>query len=385
MSVLASRPGLRWLVPVSAAVAVLGGGLAIGAITAAADRSLPSRSAADLLVDLQTAHVDGLSGTVVARADLGLPAIPAGGDDLSALLTGTHTLRVWYAAPKQARVALMGTLNETDVITNGTDVWVWSSQENKATHRTLPANEDPTKALPMPMATASGFGMTPDALAKAALALLGPSTEVTTNGSASVAGRDAYELVLKPRDPASLIGAVRLAIDATEHFPLRVAIDARGGGDPAIEVGFTQVSFARPDDSQFAFNPPPGATVVESTEDPAKPDATKPDPAKPDATKPDAKPDLTSGARPPMTVVGQGWTSVLVARLPVDQAAGTENPFGGFVAQLPAVSGTWGSGHYVTGRLFSALLTDDGRILIGAVTPNLLFQAAADPAAKLGS
>jgi hypothetical protein len=55
------------------------------------------------------------------------------------------------------------------------------------------------------------------------------------------------------------------------------------------------------------------------------------------------------------------------------------------VAQLPAVSGTWGSGHYVTGRLFSALLTDDGRILIGAVTPNQLFQAAADPAAKLGS
>jgi len=378
MSVLASRPGLRWLVPVSAAVAVLGGGLAIGAITAAADRSLPSRSAADLLVDLQTARVDGLSGTVVARADLGLPAIPVPGEGssaLSALLTGTHTLRVWYSAPNHARVALMGTLNETDVITNGTDVWVWSSQENKATHRTLPASQDPTKALPMPMATASGFGMTPDALAKAALALLGPSTEVTTNGSASVAGRDAYELVLKPRDPASLIGAVRLAIDATEHFPLRVAIDARGGGDPAIEVGFTQVSFARPDDSQFAFNPPPGATVVESTEDPAKPDATKPD----------AKPDLTSGARPPMTVVGQGWTSVLVARLPVDQAAGTENPFGGFVAQLPAVSGTWGSGHYVTGRLFSALLTDDGRILIGAVTPNQLFQAAADPAAKLGS
>ena len=373
MSVLASRPGLRWLVPVSAAVAVLGGGLAVGAITAAADRSLPSRSAADLLVDLQTARVDGLSGTVVARADLGLPAIPVpggGSSELSALLTGTHTLRVWYAAPKQARVALMGTLNETDVITNGTDVWVWSSRENKATHRTLPAPaEDKAKGLPLP--TASAFAMTPDAMAKAALALLGPSTEVTTNGSASVAGRDAYELVLKPRDPASLIGAVRLAIDATEHFPLRVAIDARGGGDPAIEVGFTQVSFSRPDDSQFAFNPPPGATVVEATE------STE--------AKPDAKPDLNSGERPPVTVVGQGWTSVLVARLPVDQAAGTENPFGGFVAQLPTVTGAWGTGHYITGRLFSAMITDDGRIFIGAVTPNQLFQAAADPAAKLGS
>ena len=161
MSVLASRPGLRWLVPVSAAVAVLGGGLAIGAITAAADRSLPSRSAADLLVDLQTARVDGLSGTVVARADLGLPAIPVPGEGssaLSALLTGTHTLRVWYSAPNHARVALMGTLNETDVITNGTDVWVWSSQENKATHRTLsaPAGTRPRRCRCRPPRARSG-------------------------------------------------------------------------------------------------------------------------------------------------------------------------------------------------------------------------------------
>ena len=381
MSVLASRPGLRWLVPVSAAVAVLGGGLAVGAITAAADRSLPTRSAADLLVDLQSARLDGLSGTVVARADLGLPAIPVPGDgssELSSLLSGTHTLRVWYSGPNQARVALMGTLNETDVITNGTDVWVWSSRENKATHRTLPAPDGTPKANPLPMPTDSGFGMTPDALAKAALALLSPSTDVTTDGSASVAGRDAYELVLKPKDPASLIGAVRVAIDATEHVPLRVAVDARGGGDPAIEVAFTQVSFARPDASQFTFNPPPGAQVVESTEEPT------PGGAKPDA----AKPDLTgAGERPQVAMVGQFWTSVIVARLPQEAGANGEkkDTFGGFIAQLPTMTGPWGSGHYVTGRLFSALFTDDGRILIGAVSADRLSQAAADPKAKLGS
>ena len=67
------------------------------------------------------------------EADLGLPAIPIAGQgssELSSLASGTHTLRVWYSGPDHARVALLGTLGETDVITNGTDVWTWSSREN---------------------------------------------------------------------------------------------------------------------------------------------------------------------------------------------------------------------------------------------------------------
>jgi outer membrane lipoprotein-sorting protein len=366
LSVLTNRPGLRWLVPASAAVAVLGGGLAIGAITAAADPSLPTRSAAELLTDLQGARLDGLSGTVVARADLGLPAIaiPGNSAELGSLVSGTHTLRVWYSGPDHARVALLGTLGETDVITNGTDLWVWSSKENKASHTTLP--EKP--AAPTPVPSASAFAMTPDALAKAALAMLGPSTEVTTDGSASVAGRDAYELKLAPRDPASLIGSIKVDIDAVEHVPLRVVIEARGSDSPAIDVGFTQVNFARPDPAEFTFNPPPGATVEEG-----QPKATD-DPATPPA-QPDGKRNFA--------VVGSGWTSVIVTRLPTP-AEGTDNPAAGILAALPSVSGPWGSGKMVSSRLFSVLITDDGRVLIGAVSPDRLTQAAADPKATLG-
>jgi outer membrane lipoprotein-sorting protein len=383
MSVLTSRPGLRWLVPAGAALAVLGGGVAIGAITAATDPSLPTRSAAQLLTDLQTARLDGLSGTVVARADLGLPPLPMGGtgsSELSSLVSGTHTLRVWYSGPDQARVALLGTLGETDVITNGTDVWVWSSRDNKATHRTVPARDDEKRPVPTP---AESFTMTPDALAKAALAMLDPSTEVTTDGSASVAGRDAYELILKPRDPASLIGSIRLAIDAAEHVPLRVAVDARGSADPAIEVAFTQVSFDRPDASQFAFNPPPGAEVVEETTPESGPDQAPPDKAAPDQAAPHE-----DGQRPPFAVVGTGWTSVLVTRLPTPDASQGNEQGGadiqGFLEGLPKVSGPWGSGRVVTSRLFSVLIVDDGRVLVGAVSADRLYAAAADPAAKLG-
>src|SRR3954468_21085598 len=75
VSVFRSRPALRWLVPTAAAVVVIGGGAAAGTIVASADPSLPDRSAAQLLVDIQNAKVVGLSGTIVENADLGLPAI----------------------------------------------------------------------------------------------------------------------------------------------------------------------------------------------------------------------------------------------------------------------------------------------------------------------
>jgi hypothetical protein len=40
------------------------------------------------------------------------------------------------------------------------------------------------------------------------------------------------------------------------------------------------------------------------------------------------------------------------------------------------VSGSWGSGHLLSGSLFSALITDDGKVLVGAVAPEKLYEAA---------
>src|SRR3954470_5795008 len=102
VSVFRSRPAMRWLAPSPAAVLVIGGGAAAGTIDASADPSLPDRSAAQLLVDIQNAKVDGLSGTVVQSADLGLPEIAGvtggqGDADLTRLVAGSNTARVWYA------------------------------------------------------------------------------------------------------------------------------------------------------------------------------------------------------------------------------------------------------------------------------------------------
>jgi outer membrane lipoprotein-sorting protein len=387
MSVLTSRPVLRWVVPAAVALAVLGGGAAIGAITAAADPTLPTRTPAELIADLETAHVDGLSGTIVTRADLGLPALPIGnadGVDLSGLLTGTHTVRVWYSGPDKARVALLNTLGETDLIANGTDLWTWSSQANKATHQTISLASLPKlpglgsglgfggglggglggdkTAGPTPSALA-GAGVTPQQIASLALAALSPTTDVTAHGVDSIAGRSAYELVLTPKDPTSLIGSIRLALDAQTHVPLRAQVFAVDDSSPAIEVAFTAVSFDKPDPAEFTFNPPPGTTVVNG-------DAAKPDQPDQPATPP-------SGA-PHFALVGAGWTTVVAVR------SANLIP-SAIVASLPPVSGSWGSGHLLKSKLANVLVTDDGRVLIGAVTTDRLYQAAADPAAKLTS
>jgi outer membrane lipoprotein-sorting protein len=388
MSILTSRPATRWLAPVAVAAAVFGVGAGVNALTASAAPSLPARSAAQLLVDLQTARLDGMSGTVVQKADLGLPALPSiggqGSSDLTSLISGSHTLRVWYAGPHSARIALIGTLGESDIITNGKDLWLWDSRANTATHRTLGLGAESGKPDRAPL-DPNRLPKTPQEAADLALAAISPSTIVTTGSAGRVAGRDAYELILAPRDTASLVSQVRLAIDANQHIPLRVQVYARNVDAPAFEVKFTSVSFKRPDAAQFTFTPPPGAKIVEQSAD-GKSGDTKSG----NATTP--KDDATS-RRPQMALVGKGWTTVLVARLPQGTTAPSTdadaagkgdrgNPLS-LLGALPAVSGSWGTGHLLTSKLFSVLITDDGRVLIGAVSSQRLQEAAADPAAAL--
>ncbi|MET7865195.1 LolA family protein [Micromonospora taraxaci] len=374
MSVLRSRPVLRWLVPATAAVAVIGGGAAVGTFAAEAEPSLPPRTAAQLLVDLQTSRLEGLSGTVVQRADLGLPPLVGlvPGNQLTTMLAGTHTLRVWYSGPDQQRVALLDTLGEQDVIRNGRDLWTWQSRTNTATHRILSGDLGAGKPTPE---QAANLPATPQQAADLALGAVDPSTEVSVGRSATVAGQDAYELVLQPRDRASLVHQLRIAIDAKRHVPLRFEVLAKGSDRPAFEVAFTEVDYRRPDADQFTFNPPPGVKVTE--EKAGAPTAGKPGHADP-------------AGDPKVRAVGSGWTTVLVARLdgplaggrapakPGAPAAGSEPDVdvSKFLGGLAAVNGDWGSGRLLTSKLFSVLLTDDGRVLAGAVTPERLYEAA---------
>lgn len=365
-SLLRSRP-VRWAVPAVAAIALVGVGPLVQAVTASAHGSLPPRTAAQLLVDVSHAKVHALSGTVVETTDLGLPALPSlggqGGNaaSFSSLVSGSHTMRVWYGGPDQQRLALLGQLGESDLVRNGTDVWAWSSQTNTATHWTVPADVQGTSTTP---GLPAGAAMTPQQAADAALKAIDPTTQVTTDPTATVAGHPAYVLSLVPRDSRSLVGSVRIAIDGATHLPTRVQVFAKGATAPAFQVGFTAFSTATPDASLFGFSPPPGATVKQGSS------FTRPGPAH------RASASHASLATP--TVVGRGWTSVVVATVPNDKStSGQASPLQGILDKLPTVSGSWGTGHLLSSALFSAVLTDDGRVAAGAVAPSLLYRALA--------
>ena len=123
-------------------------------------------------------------------------------------------------------------------------------------------------------------------------------------------------------------------------------------------MGDAYWDFDRPGDSQFEFKAPPGTTVEEAAQ-----------PA-PDAS---GKPAHAS------KVIGQGWTSVLQTTLPAAPADAPEQEGAAarsLLDSLPRVSGDWGSGRLLSGKLFTVLLTDDNRVFAGAVSPERLYEAA---------
>ncbi|HJV12390.1 MAG TPA: sigma-E factor regulatory protein RseB domain-containing protein [Propionibacteriaceae bacterium] len=353
MRIFANKPAKRLLAPLAIILIVAGTGLV--AATATAEKKLPTRTPQELLVDLQNARTDGLSGMAVERADLGIPAIPSasGQDDpeLTSLVSGTHTLRVRYSAPDKARIAVLGTYSEYDIIRNGKDVWTWSSKENAATHRTV--TEEPGSAP-------SETPRTPEEAADRVLKALEPTTTVTSDSSVEVAGRPAYELVFDPNEANSLISQTRIAIDGETKLPLRVQVF---GTDNKIvfEVAYTSVDFTRPDDAEFVFNPPPGAKVTE-----IQPDET---PGAQDRKQTDEQ--AQNGAK----IVGSGWTAVAVRKIENPSNSQTDQQLKAFRDKLQPVQGSWGSGRLLAGTAFSAVWTDDGRLAIGAVRPDVIYQA----------
>lgn len=350
MSTGRSAVGRRWVWMVAAGALAVAGFTGLSVRSAVAEPVLPPLTPAELLAKVAQAQPAGFSATFEQRSDLGLPSVSgiggSEGDDLQtalSMLTGNHTIRVWLAGPDHARVALVDGSTETAAIRNGDQLWLWSSEKQQARHATIKAGEKPATTP-----------MSPTEAVQRLLAAVEPSTDVTTSGTGMVAGRPVYQLVLTPKDHASLVGQVRISVDATEFVPLAARVVADDGSD-ALSVAATSVDFTRPADSIFAFTPPPGAEVTQ-----LKPPAGASEHPTKDGTKP--------------TVVGSGWTTVAVTKFDVSKADQTASAL---LKSLPEVSGSWGHGRLLSTTLVNAVITDDGRVAVGSVTPERLYAALA--------
>jgi outer membrane lipoprotein-sorting protein len=498
----------RWAVPLGAVAVV--GVVAAGSVLAGAQAApaLPARTPAQLIAAIAAnkSVPAALSGTIVTNAALGLPDLPAAGGPASipSLLTGSHTFEFWYAGPGLLRIALPVSLGETDLRVDGRQVWLWDSQTNTATHLLPPAGPrlpaqgragtsspggsffSPNKAnrtssqskayqstLSVTTSQAEAFSAagsqeaapTPQAVARSVLAMLGPTTTVSVQSNVTIAGQAAYQLVLAPKNPGSLIGRVSIAVDAGRYLPLRVQVFARGAASPAYQIGFSSISFARPAASNFTFTPPPGAKV-KTARLPAGPFGARPGarpggffavprgigtypggpqgssmpsgsisvaPGLPTPTGTAPKQlhvvikvpaglpkHLSKGQRQELTkqlrkevaranhlhgagwsgagwygyapttggtfpaglagaprTIGSGWMTVGVFPAPGLTAGPAGDPAGALLRAATPVHGSWGSGRLLRTSLFSVLITSNGRVLIGAVAPSVLYAAAA--------
>ena len=323
------------------------GGLLVVAGGAGAQPQLPPVAPEDLVSSVLAAPDPGpFTGTVALENNLGLPALP----DAPQAANGTSTATIWSGGEKKGRVALPSDGAERTLVSDGTTHWAWNSADRTVVRGPVGAQDRTTSA-------------DPTAAASKAIADLRASSTVAVDGTASVAGRNAYELVLTPTPTErTLLREVRVAVDAEKRIPLRLVVLATGSTEPALQVGFSKLEFGPQDPALFTFTPPPGATV---TDEPAR------DPA-------------AEQTRAAATTVGDGWDTVKIMRRPAtpdttapDAAApDSARPDAPDLSSIGTpVTGSWGSGRLITTAVGSAIVTDDGRVAAGAVPEQVLTEA----------
>jgi len=390
----------RWLVP-GTAIAVTAGVVAAFAIPAAqASPVLPARTPAQLLAELSThASTPPMTGTVVESTSLGLPQLPGINNptSLASLLTGSHTVDVYYQDAKHFRLAIPSPAAETDVIRNDGTLWLWDSKSDSVTKYVLPtptAKDKKKVQAKLPDTSA----LTPQQAANEVLKAAGKTTVVSLQSNVMIAGQASYQLVLAPKDHRSLIGEVTIAIDAQYGVPLRVQVFAKGATSPAFQVGYTNLQFVAPAAANFDFTPPPGATVtVENLGNKHQATGTS------GGNQSDRTGYGTYGTSwltvvevPSSDLVG-GLTSGGFIMNGNSAAAGQSgqpdyapaNPGGGpggvlagdsqailnaILGSAKPVHGSWGSGTLVTTSVVSILMTG-GEVYVGAVQPSVLYAA----------
>jgi outer membrane lipoprotein-sorting protein len=368
----------RWAVP-GTAVAVTAATVAALQIPAAqASPNLPNRTPAQLLASISSdAKVPPMTGTVVETASLGLPQLPQTGNPTSpaSLLTGSHTMKVYYQDASHFRLAVPQPESETDVIADGSKLWLWESNTNAVTEFIPSADKAKHSAPTLPKTP-----LTPQQAADQVVAAVGKTTLVSVQDNVMVAGEPSYQLVLAPKDDRSLVGKVVIAVDGKYGVPLRVQLYAKGASSPAFQVGYTALQWVAPAPANFSFTPPHGASVdvVNLGKEQAK-SGSKPDTS---GFGTYGKSWLTVAALPQQdlmqglgaTASGSGKQQNIASASNQGVGVSSQELLNALLGSAKPVHGAWGSGTLVTTSLVSILMTG-GEVYVGAVQPSVLYAA----------
>ena len=330
-------------------------GLGLLAMPAGAGQppSLPDVSAESLVEQVLTSKPGAFGGTVEVDNKLGLPAI----SEIPQLADGKHSARIWTDGTGKFRAALPNGQSEQTIVNDGTTTWSWNSADNEVTKSEHEADQ------PRPSQDKSE-SVNPAEAAKQVVGLTKEFSEISVDGTARVANRAAYELVLTPKaSEKTLVREVRIAVDAELKMPLRVAVLTNGAAEPAGTVGFSSINVGPQDPKLFEFTPPANAKV------------TTPEAKEAEAREklPEAGLEAALQGKDPQ-LFGTGWDTVIGARIPAEAMTQVPAEAQGLVDRFTKkVSGSWGSGKLFTTKVATVLIADDGRVVAGAVPEQVLF------------
>ncbi|MFE9792033.1 outer membrane lipoprotein carrier protein LolA [Streptomyces goshikiensis] len=386
-----TRKAARYAVPV-AVLGVAAATIAIPAFANGGGPDLPKVTAQQLVEKIAASDVEQLSGTAKITTDLGLPTVAsgllggggvAGGsadpqDKVAQLANGTHTFRVAADGEDRQKLTFLDGKDEYTLVHNGADVWGYDSQSNEAFH------EKDADAAKGGQRKGERLPASPQQIAQDVLKAAGPTTDVTVGETAQVAGRDAYQLVLKPKQSGSTIGSVQIAVDAKNGVPLRVQVLSSQGGKPIVDAGFTKVDFAKPAAGTFTFTPPKGAKVTEGAPGKGEGPGGHDKGFKALESFPGLEGLTGGGEHGEPKVLGEGWSAV--ARIDTGAGQGLKALESDKNAPKEAkqlldslgdkVKGGFGEGRILSTRVVNALITDDGKVYVGAVTKDALVKTA---------
>ena len=393
------RISKRWVPSIAVPAVIAVGAIAVPLQANAID--LPDLSPQQVMVLMQGADVTEFSGTIVKSSNLGLPTLefssmmsedsiaqmeekmPAEMADFVPsviesntltqaieLISGSHTIRVYVSGQDKLRAQILDPMSQRDLIVNGNEFWVYDAKMATALTGTVDIEADPAKqaeAEQKVLDYADSIALdlsSPEAIADYLVSMVDETSQIEVGKDHSVAGRSAYQLIISPDSPNSLVASAAVSVDSETGMPLKVEIFSTTQVEAAMTVGFESISFGSVDQGLFSFTPPAGTSV--ETFDADELMATLDGYEKPEGYVS----DYEVPAEP--EVLGSDWDSVVhLAALPADipQDLMATELFADMLTQVPG-------GKVFSTPLVNVLLTDSGEVYMGAVTIDYLLSLA---------
>ncbi|HBB38776.1 MAG TPA: hypothetical protein DCZ33_00870 [Candidatus Aquiluna sp.] len=393
------RISKRWVPSIAVPAVIAVGAIAVPLQANAID--LPDLSPQQVMVLMQGADVTEFSGTIVKSSNMGLPTLefssmmsedsiaqieekmPAEMADFVPaviesntltqaieLISGSHTIRVYVSGQDKLRAQILDPMSQRDLIVSGNEFWVYDAKMATALTGTIDIEADPAKQVEaeqkvMDYADSIALDLSsPEAIADYLVSMVDETSQIEVGRDHSVAGRSAYQLIISPDSPNSLVASAAVSVDSETGMPLKVEIFSTTQVEAAMTVGFESISFGSVDQGLFSFTPPAGTSV--ETFDADELMATLDGYEKPEGYVS----DYEVPAEP--EVLGSDWDSVVhLAALPADipQDLMATELFADMLTQVPG-------GKVFSTPLVNVLLTDSGEVYMGAVTIDYLLSLA---------